>query len=413
MKDVVLHHGSGEGGFPGWAVVICFLAGMYAPTSIAGVYSKTLWLELFALLAALFALLLLRKRGSARFGLFANSVALVMSILVATMVSPYYDYRWGGLLGYLLLAALFVLYLRELSGASCLRGVFIAANIFNLTAGLAIIAGTDSARNFFVSHYTMFFPELVEDMTGLGKPVLTFGTHSVAAFFFYLFFWLNHESFKALRSTKYLLFATGYIVLGFCLLSVSGLLLMSLATAQLLFYFFHQRPRLAGALMTALCACTVFLYGSLREQVQDLQDAGSLASEIVMSPTNGFLGRFSDLGTVYSTVNYIRAHPFRPVGVGYRSDLFFGDSGPVEYYLRGSAPLVVAVYGGLYLFLRNNLLARRDALHLLLVIVLFEVGFSVLTYIRFLYILPAIVVYLNDLRRSQALATSAVHSIPC
>lgn len=203
----------------------------------------------------------------------------------------------------------------------------------------------------------------------------------------------------------------GYIGLGFALLSVSGIILMSWATLELLWYMTRERPQPVVAVLILLCLCGPFTCKRYADEVEVMADAAALASESMASPTNGFSGRFSPGGTMYSTVDYIAEHPFRPVGVGYNSRLFFGDSGPVEHYLRGSFFLVAAVYGGLFLFLRKNLVSRRDAHHLFAVIMLFELGFSTLVNIRFLCILPALVVYLNDLRRSNEV-TSGVTAAP-
>jgi hypothetical protein len=129
--------------------------------------------------------------------------------------------------------------------------------------------------------------------------------------------------------------------------------------------------------------------------------ATKAASDVLSSPTSGFLGRFSQAGTLYSTVNYLKDSPFSPVGVGYRGDLFFGDCGPIEYYLRGSVFLVVAIYGGLFAFLRRNLLSKGDALFLFVIIVGFEVGLTALPQVRTLYLLPVVIVYLNSVRRQS------------
>jgi hypothetical protein len=382
----------------GWLIVLCFFMGAYMPSSFGGVFSEKLWLAQFALLAVLFMILLFRKNGAAGQGRLVNSIGLMAVILAATIVSPFPDYRWGGLLGYLLLALLFALNLRDVSAQPYLRAVFLAVNAVNLALGFTIMLGVEPVREFFVNNYSAFYPELVEFMTSLGKPVLSFGTHSLAAFFFYLFLWLSFESFKARSTRSDFVFAIGYIVLGFSLLSLSGMVLMSWATFQVLRHTAQKKPKPVFAVLILLCVCSPFIYSRFAAQMQDVEDIATLASDSIASPTNGFLGRFSQLGTLYSTVNYIGEHPFRPVGVGYRSDLFFGDSGLVEYYLRGSVFLVAAVYGGLFLFLRKNLVSRRDARHLFAVIVLFELGLTALVSIRVLYLLPVLVVYLNDLR---------------
>ena len=64
---------------------------------------------------------------------------------------------------------------------------------------------------------------------------------------------------------------------------------------------------------------------------------------------------------------------------------------------RLSAFLLLAVYGGLWLFLVTNLADRRSATWLWVWTVLFEIGFTPLQYFRFVAFVPFLVVYLNSL----------------
>src|SRR5262249_34879053 len=151
--------------------------------------------------------------------------------------------------------------------------------------GLAVIVQYQPARNFLISHYSSFYPELVPSLTSIGKPVLTFGSHSTAAFFYYLFFLINFETYKAYKNWSSLMFSVCYVGLGFALLSVTGVVLMSLASFQLLWYAAKRRLKLT--LTIAVLASTVALF-VLRSQVPDFEDwvsAGKLVSEIVTSPT--------------------------------------------------------------------------------------------------------------------------------
>jgi hypothetical protein len=376
---------------------------LYAPTSIGGVYSTALWLLYSALLVGLLLALIISQRdGLANRWLCADAMLMIAIILMATTISPFPDYRWGGLLGYLLLALLFTANLRNMKAGSSLRALLGVVNCLNIALGFAIIVGISPVRVFFIQHYSQFYPELVPYMMEVGKPVLTFGTHSLAAFFFYLLFWINFETYKVTPKRTSLFFACCYIGLGFALLSVSGLVLMSIAALQIFIYAIRNRPKTAitvsMVILTSVLLTAFWFSGEVEESVAD----AAAIENILGSPTNGLMGRFSDLGTLRSTMAYLRARPFSPVGVGYRSDLFFGDSGVIEYYLRGSLPLVLVIYGGLFAFLKTNLISRRDAWHIFIVFFLFEMGFTSLNDFHILYFLPVLVVYLNDLRCSTA-----------
>src|SRR5260370_14093568 len=103
---------------------------------------------------------------------------------------------------------------------------------------------------------------------------------------------------------------------------------------------------------------------------------------------------------------YLFDHSFSPIGlarsasgldVSSPTHFFVGDSGPVEYLLRGSVPLLFLIYLGLYGFLRRNLVSRAHSTILFFVILAFETGFSALDSSRTFFLLPFFVVYLNHI----------------
>ena len=379
-------------------ILILFGIAIFSPSSVSGVYSEKLWLLYFAVLAALYLLLIVRKNGIASSWACANSMGLVAVIIAATITSSLSDYRWGGLLGYLLLAILFAINLRDLNEEKYLRNIFIFTNVINIVLSALIVLGNSAVREFYVAHYTAYYPELVEFMTNAGKPVLTFGTHSLAAFFFYLFFWMNFERYKFSSDRIDIGLAICNLILCVVLFSISGLLFAGFGCVQVLTYSMREKPKITFAILGLAAIVMLANLGPILDQGSVLFNA---AQGILSSPTNGLLGRFSDLGTLHSTVLFIKEHPFRPVGISYRGDLFFGDSGIAEYYLRGSIFLVFLVYIGLFNFLKHNLILRRHAIHLFVVIFLFEAGYTSLVSIRVLYFLPSIIVYLNSIGRNE------------
>jgi len=384
-------------------IPILFVIGMYGPSSTDGVFSQTTWEVYFLILISSVLFMLARKTGLGSPWRCVNSIGLVTVIILGTILSPFQEYRWGGLLAYLALALLFAMNCRNVSAQGRLNVMLTLANVVNIILGIAVVLDLGPVRQVFVDYYSAFYPELVEVMTSAGKPVLTFGTHSLAAFFFYLLFWMNFESYKAQRSYGRLLAALCYIVLGVFLWSFSAFALMGLAVLYMLAYAVrrHSGSVLVGLGAIAILGIVAVYRIDATSPVPGL--AATTVSELVSSPTNGFFGRFSDSGTLHSTVQYMADRPFQPVGVGYRSDLFFGDNGPVEYYLRGSIGLVLAMYGGLFVFLRKNLVSRTDAYHAFALIVIFECGLTALCNIRVIYCLPVIVVFFNDLRRRGAM----------
>ncbi len=414
MKVLKTEHSSPAGSnasAAGFAILL-FL-GLYLPTSSGGSYSVTLWGVYLGLLAAFLFLLLARRKGLSSLPMLVNSMMMVVLLFAASILSPFPEFRWGGLLPYLALALLFPVDIHDMWLGGRLRSWLTVINLINLAVGLGVMLHSSWVGSFLSNHYSMGTPELVPYMVRIGKPVLTFGTHSLGAFFYFLFFFLNFETYRTYKHWTSLVFALCYIGLTFALLSVTGMALSTLALFQLLRYSAktHLKPTLALVILIAIAVGgELYFYGPAAE---DWAAGAKFVSAILTSPSNGFLGRFTQSGTLYSTVQYLRNRPFTPVGIGYRGDLMFGDSGPVEYYLRGSILLVCAIYGGYFAFLRHNLLSRRHLWTLFLVTLAFETGFGSLGYFRTLYLLPVIVVYLNDLSRKvgvdqPALAASSL-----
>ncbi len=111
----------------------------------------------------------------------------------------------------------------------------------------------------------------------------------------------------------------------------------------------------------------------------------------------GLFARYAAEGLLASNFAYLSESPLSPIGFTVTETLYLGDSGVVVNLLRGSVPLLVAVYLGLFMFLRFNLRDRRTALWLWCVVVLFEIGFTPLQYFRFVAFVPFMIVYLNSL----------------
>jgi hypothetical protein len=198
------------------------------------------------------------------------------------------------------------------------------------------------------------------------------------------------------------MFALFYVGLGLSLFSFTSIALMSVAMLQMIMFLFREHWKALAVTVAFIAIATGVLIERYASEMQTAGDALFLAEQAATtSQLNGFSGRFSEFGTLYNTIKYIEDRPFSPVGIGYRSDLFFGDSGPVEYYLRGSIALLLSVYGGFFFFLKRNLMSKRHLVLLFLSVMAFELGYSSLTYVRLLYMLPVLVVYFNDLSRNE------------
>jgi len=283
-----------------------------------------------------------------------------------------------------------------------MRTAFGAANIINLVLGIGIILQSDAVTNFLQDHYTYFYPELLATMFALRKPVLTFGSHSVAAFYTFLFFWMNLKTFEREKRWVYLFLAVTQTVFSLFLFSFTSFFFFACELVMLISLLLQRGRQSTIRFAFVLVVVVISAVGMLpRMSIYDPEWNYHLvdyATSFLTSTENGPVGRYSSGGDLAADLKYLGENPLRPVGLSKPNSLFFMDSGPVEYLLRGSLPLLLLIYGGLYIFLCDNMTARRDALALFIVIVLFETGFPILLHLRTLYLLPFFVVYMNGLR---------------
>jgi hypothetical protein len=407
IQETYLEAGSPKGANAkrgGTAAVALLLLGLYFPTSMGANFSKILLGSLFGLCLGIFVVLVLRTKNAASFSACLSAALIVPLLLVFTATSSLHSQAWGALVLYGTLAAMFMLNLRDVYLPPWAEHVFAAVNILNIVLSVAILFGVQSVDHFIIQFYTFsdVYVDLVPNMLLLRKPVLSFGTHSLAGFFLYLFFYVNWQAYRLRGRKLFLIFALSNLFLTASLLSVTGVTLAMVGSLQVLYHLWSA-VRLKWlwllGLATIAIMCMAFPFGN--SAVKNLGETAQGVSALLTSTGGGFGGRLLPGGTLYDDIQYIKAHPFSPTGVGNSEGLLFVDSGWVEYTLRGSVIFVLLIYSNLYFFLTRSLLAKTHRYWLFLVILAFELGFTSLTYYRTLYLLPFFIVFLNGLHRTQ------------
>jgi hypothetical protein len=385
------------------AFVPLLLLGLFFPTSTGGVHSGLLY-ELFLGLAMVSLSYLVWKHGT-RLGAVGSIALPIIAILAAgtfyTSFTQTFPVGWGIMAEYISLALLLSLDLRNIGQTPAMRSALVVVNLVSIACGFAIVAGNEKMGQFLTDYYAQFYDDLLPNMISLHKPVLSFGTHAVAGFFLYVFFWLNWETYKSRPSILVLCFALSWLVLLIALTSFTAFGLAALAFAQIALWLWKGHRTLLASVVFCLLA-GLLLGGQLIQDYFDISDvaemgAGMLASDNVSGP----LARYGAGGSERDRIDYFLEHPLAPVGVAVPVFALTVDSGPIGYLVRGSVPLLVLVYFGLYKFLRYNLISRRYALTLFLLIVVSETAFTALTYLRTFFLLPIVIVYLNHICREM------------
>ncbi|MGH9517613.1 MAG: hypothetical protein ACRD3P_18250 [Terriglobales bacterium] len=277
------------------------------------------------------------------------------------------------------------------------------ASLLNLVLGTFLVTGFEPLTSFFISHYNDFYADLLPTMLALHKPVLTFASHSIAGFFLYLFFWANWRDFRLRGSYLSLFCALGHVALCIALTSHTSLAMAALAIAEIAWTSASLHPRItATAAVLLALAVWAFTPRDVRDAVSDgWQTAQTFWLDTNNETRSGFWGRFSRNGNMRDAMVYVSDHPFSPIGVSGHPDMMLGDSGILQDFVRGSAPLVLLIYGGLWYFLRRCL-NLRTSVRFLFVVLLFEVGYSVLIYQRTLCLLPLFVSWMRTEENSAS-----------
>jgi hypothetical protein len=368
------------------------LLGLYCPSSIAGQQSRWLWaLPGVAVVAALGLLILVRGTRPAQL---ACAAAAMGFLLFFTLVTPTWSFSPGALLPYTALCLLLCANIAEIDYGPALRTCWLVLNTVNIGCSVLVIAGYQPMKDFLIANYSAFYDVLVPRMLDAGKPVLVFGSHSVAAFFFFVCFFVHLKSFSVKRSMWSLSGAFVYLVLLMSLKSVSAYLLVLGGIGLMVNYTWGRTAILVGcgAVVVAGIAALVIPPAQWR-------DAASSMENIWTAPESGFQGRYSEFGVLAANLRHIGSHPLRGIGVGYSESLWYGDSGPTELWIRGSFPLLLALYCGFWFFLRHNVASKDTAVAVFLIYLGFEIAYSNLLYLRTVCILPFVVVRLNGLTR--------------
>ena len=375
-------------------MALLLIVGLYFPSSLGEAISVRLYLIDGMALAALLATLLMRRRGILSVFAVINAAAVNIILFLCTLFSPLTEFAYGGYIPILLCSMLLCVSVREIGLTTTSRRLFDICNAVNLAFAIGLVLEVPVITQFFLTNYAYGYDELLPYMISEGKPVIMFGSHSLAGFFFYLLFYLTFQTFATFQSKLNLVFALGYLFLLASLYSFTSVIFTAVAVVQLVVHFQWHKSFLAGMIATALILVGVMVVLP-RLGVVDELEADML--EVTHREDNGLLGRYSSSGGLMGNLDYISEHPFQPIGLGLSGQLWYADSGPVEYMLKGSFPLLITVYLGTFLFFFKNLRNKKRATFLFLVFLGFEVGYSNLQYIRTQFFLPFLMVYINGL----------------
>lgn len=275
-----------------------------------------------------------------------------------------------------------------------LQGVTIATSII-LIIGFGIIGKFRPITNFVIGSYPYFYDGLVESMVFQGKPVISFGTHSLAGFYLFLFFVMNLFAFVKKRKALNLIYSLFLILMLLAVKSTTSLLYLIIALVSLLVVCYYWKKPI---FIIALSASLIFgIVIGIKFNLWEILKDNILGKDSL----NGLSIRYRKGGVIYNQIVNILKNPL--VGTGTRSvdGTFYIDCGITHVGARTGVLGIVLFYAMFFRFIKNNISNKVIGLGLFLLFFSFEIGFANLLYFRTVMTLPFILFFMTVLAKEK------------
>lgn len=222
------------------------------------------------------------------------------------------------------------------------------------------------------------------------KPVLTFGVHTYASYFYFILFILCYYTYERENKKIFLVYALFLTLFCLFLLSTTAIIFF---VCMLGFLGYKFAKKLNGRklffLIVVLCILGAVIYMNYPMIYAKLY-------KNFTSGENSFISRYSK-NSVFTTNFKI---VLSSLGIGFNilegMDIGYSDSGYIVYLTMGSIPLLLTIYYRLFIFLKNNISADFRKI-LIFVIFAFEVALPASFNYRFTFMLYFVICYLNSL----------------
>jgi hypothetical protein len=331
-----------------------------------------------------------------------NGLFLIGLLLLFTLTSPILDIGYGISLHYLACVLVLCLRFPSVASSKLTSWVFVATNVLAIALGLSIVLHDPRISRMMIDYYSVYGVEKTSFLIPAGKPILTFGTHSVAGFVYMLLIWGNCVTAVIRKRRVFLVFAGVQIYLLYMLASTTSLVYTTWAAITFVWALSSSFRRGGYWCLAAgmLLACVALIFADAAAAVGDAVTSHYDAT--LSSEGSGFTGRYGNDGTVRVNLEKIEEFGFVPLGMAIGDRIMFGDSGVVEFFMRGSIFFWMGIYGGLAWFLAQNLSGpRRYTVLLFTLFMSFEFAYANMLHMRTLSILPFFVFYLRHVLRDD------------
>lgn len=270
-------------------------------------------------------------------------------------------------------------------------------NVVSITIiiwNVLILLQIQSVLDFSWNYYAQYAPLTVYYQVIIGhKPVMPFGVHTYAPYFYFLLFLLCFASYRKNENRLYLFYALSYTI--FCLFCKSTT--STIYFILMLLFFIRQFWKRLTLQKLIFILATVFLFLFII-----YSNYGDLYESLYLNFTGGrnsFSSRYSSESVFKTNFEIIASS----LGIGYNIidnlDIGYSDSGYIVYMTMGSLPFAIAIYYLLYNFLKENISYYQKII--LLVVFSFEAALPATFAYRFSYMILFVICYLGSLKMNN------------
>lgn len=266
--------------------------------------------------------------------------------------------------------------------------IFDVVVLIIIVCNILILVENSFVKNFIINNYSQLYDNATENMFIKKRPIFTFGIYTFASYFYSLIFLLSIFSYNVTEKNKYKLYC--YVLLLFNILLVSNFsIISSLFMTIVISYTVVKNKNIFEVLFLATLI-TFFVIWILKNN-----EIINYYKESLMSKSNGFLGRYTNTGSLNINGKYLENHPNIGFNIIRNIKLTYTDSGYFVMRLMGGWLLLLPFYYLLFRFLKNNF--KNNFLYVLFITIAFEVALPVTIYIKFAYAMLFCITYLSSL----------------
>lgn len=264
--------------------------------------------------------------------------------------------------------------------------MFYTLGIIMCILGLLIVFGNDAMGGFITQNYNRYWEKCTYYMVLAGKPVGSYATHSIAGFMYFQFLTMLYFKNQHKKNWLNMILMGVFVFLIAMLRSNTAILFLGLGAVLILYKDKTKMTVRSFMLKTAFIIAICVVLCLNMDWIQS----------ITGSKENGFLGRFTGTSAFLLNFKFLKENLI-PIGFTSSSSLWLSDCGYIIALLRGGILNMAVMYGSVYLFFKKNIIDKRMMYPFLISLFAFEIGYPILMELKYVMMLPFIVVFLNSL----------------